>query len=80
MCEMCVHVFGHSNMSSWAVLVCQSEFSNFFVLVFWLFCLFLFFISIAVFAAMFCFCVGCCWPCSFVLHLAFFNSALTLEA
>ena len=56
MCEAYVHVFGHSNVSSWPVLVYQSECFNLFALVLAvLFCFF--FISIAVLAAMFCFCV-----------------------
>ena len=33
MCEAYVYVFGHSNVSSWPVLVRQCEFFNFFVLV-----------------------------------------------
>ena len=33
MCEAYVYVFGHSNVSSWPVLVCQFEFLNFLVLV-----------------------------------------------
>ena len=38
------------------------------------------FASIAVLAAMFNFCVGCCWPCCFVSLFALFDSVLTLEA
>ena len=33
MCEAYVYVFGRSNVSSWPVLVCQSDFFNFLVLV-----------------------------------------------
>ena len=33
MCEAYIHVFGHSNVSSWPVLVCQPELFNLFVLV-----------------------------------------------
>ena len=33
MCEAYVYVFGHSSVSSWPVLVCQSEIFNFLVLV-----------------------------------------------
>ena len=39
-----------------------------------------FFFSITVLAAMFCFCVGCCWPCCFVLIFDIFDSVVTLEA
>ena len=82
MCKTYVHVFGHSNLSSWPVLVCQSKFFNFLVLVIVgrviSFC-FVFLFSIAVLAAMFCFCVGCCWPCCFVLLFALRDLLWTLN-
>ena len=82
MFETYVHVFGHNNLSSSPVLVCQSKFFNILVLVIVgrviSFC-FVFLCLIAVLAAMFCFCVGCCWPCCFVLLFALFDLLRTLN-
>ena len=71
MCRCSPSISGHL-----PILVCQSKFFLFLGLVtvgrVISFC-FLFLCSAAVLVAMFCFCVGCCWPCCFVLLFALFD-------
>ena len=77
--EAYVHVFDHGDVSSWRVLVCQSEFFNL-LCWFWLFCFVSFFYFGSRVGCNFCFCVGSCWPCLFVLLFASPHSVLALEA